>query len=287
MQKKNTPIVFKAKDGQKYTEITVPTFFLKNWKWLLASLLFAITLSVTLVVKNMQAKTVNHYTHQIDELKKAKFKLTVEGLHKESDFDEVRKTYDAIDSTLNEINSKLKKRGLKSINLDIQHKDSKNPMGGPVEKNTTLADLTAYYEETVKKIDKKLTYTPIGVPHYGKITSRFGYRRNPFTKRGRELHSGVDFKGRTGEPIRSTASGTVTFSGYKGGYGYVVMVRHADGFETRYAHLSKTRVRKGQRVEVGHTVGLLGSTGRSTGPHLHYEILHNGRKINPQKFFQF
>nr|WP_262896203.1 M23 family metallopeptidase [Sphingobacterium faecale] len=100
------------------------------------------------------------------------------------------------------------------------------------------------------------------------------------------MHSGVDLKGNTGDPIKATASGKVTFSGYEGEYGNVVKIKHKNGYETRYAHLSKTKVKKGETVDAGKTVGLLGSTGRSTGPHLHYEILKDDKKINPEKYFK-
>lgn len=173
----------------------------------------------------------------------------------------------------------MRKRGLKDIT-------PKN-VGGPVETNDNLNELTKYYETTVKHIDRKLSALPVGVPHHGRITSRFGYRRNPFTNRGRELHSGVDFKGRKGDPVKVTAKGQVSFAGYMGDYGYVVMVNHSEGFETRYAHLSKLKVKKGDRIDVGEVVGLVGNTGRSTGSHLHYEILHRGKKINPQNYFYF
>ena len=158
---------------------------------------------------------------------------------------------------------------------DIIEKDEEN-----------IALLSEYYKDMLSNIEKKISSMPLGRPHAGKITSRFGYRVNPFTRRGRELHSGIDIKGRIGEPIRVTADGVVTFSGYEGNYGYVVKVKHQNGYETRYAHLVRTQVKRGQRVEAGSVVGLLGNTGRSTGPHLHYEILKNNKKVNPEKYLE-
>ena len=86
--------------------------------------------------------------------------------------------------------------------------------------------------------------------------------------------------------MKSTAKGTVVFAGYEGQYGYVVKVKHANNYETRYAHLTKPLVKRGQKIAAGDVIGLLGNTGRSTGPHLHYEILKNNRKVNPEKYLR-
>ncbi|MDO4768951.1 MAG: M23 family metallopeptidase [Brachymonas sp.] len=126
--------------------------------------------------------------------------------------------------------------------------------------------------------------TPLGVPHKGPLTSRFGNRPNPFTGRGSEFHGGIDIKGKTGEDIRATANGKVTFAGVQNGYGKVVRVAHGHGYETVYAHLSRIDVKAGQAIEAGHVVGLLGSTGRSTGPHLHYEVVRNGERLDPENY---
>ena len=125
---------------------------------------------------------------------------------------------------------------------------------------------------------------PFGVPTYGaERTSNFGFRRDPYRRRGR-MHSGVDFAAPRGTAIYSTAEGVVSFSGRQSGYGIVVKIRHAFGFETVYAHLSKSRVKVGQRVKRGQRIGDMGSTGRSTGSHLHYEVRIDGKPVNPSKF---
>ena len=117
------------------------------------------------------------------------------------------------------------------------------------------------------------------------ITSGFGYRRDPFNGRA-ALHSGIDFKGAMGSPIFAAAEGRVTFAGRKGGYGNAVEVTHSNGLLTRYAHLSRIDVRPGQMVAAGATLGGLGSTGRSTGPHLHFEVRINDRAVNPRPFLE-
>lgn len=113
-----------------------------------------------------------------------------------------------------------------------------------------------------------------------RMTSGFGYRRDPFSG-GRRMHSGVDFAGSHGTDIFATADGVVVFEGWKSGYGRVVKIRHAFGIETVYAHNTKNRVKKGQRVSRGDHIADMGSTGRSTGTHLHYEVRVNGKPVNP------
>jgi murein DD-endopeptidase MepM/ murein hydrolase activator NlpD len=100
------------------------------------------------------------------------------------------------------------------------------------------------------------------------------------------MHAGLDFKGPVGTPIFSAAEGKVTLAGFNGGYGKSVEITHANGFLTRYAHLSGVNVRPGQMVERGVQIGRMGSTGRSTGSHLHFEVRLNGQAINPRKFLE-
>ena len=108
-------------------------------------------------------------------------------------------------------------------------------------------------------------------------------RIDPFLARP-AMHTGLDFRGDTGEAIRVTAGGTVVSAGWSGGYGRMVEVDHGNGLSTRYGHLSEIDVKVGQTVKAGQTVGRMGSTGRSTGPHLHYETRIDGEAVDPQKF---
>ncbi|MCL4671965.1 MAG: M23 family metallopeptidase [Sphingomonadaceae bacterium] len=117
------------------------------------------------------------------------------------------------------------------------------------------------------------------------ISSSFGYRRDPFT-RGAAMHSGIDFKGPIGAPIFAAADGVVSFVGRKSGYGNVVEISHGNGLMTRYAHLSRFDTRVGQRVAAGEKIAGLGNTGRSTGPHLHFEVRINDRAVNPRPFLE-
>jgi len=125
-----------------------------------------------------------------------------------------------------------------------------------------------------------LNFTPSVWPVKGWISSRFGYRVSPFTGR-RELHKGLDIVNRKGTPVVVTADGRVVFAGHKHGYGKMVIVDHGLGRLTKYGHLSKISVHSGDSVTRGQELGKIGSTGRSTGPHLHYEVVVNGKAVDP------
>lgn len=117
----------------------------------------------------------------------------------------------------------------------------------------------------------------------GFISSYFGEREDPFS--GHEAyHKGVDFAGATGSSVMAVAAGVVTWAGERTGYGYLVEINHGDGYVTRYAHNERTLVKVGETVKRGDAVALMGSTGRSTGPHVHFEVLRNGRQVDPLSF---
>ena len=128
-----------------------------------------------------------------------------------------------------------------------------------------------------------LASTPSIWPTRGWLSSRFGYRTSPFTKK-KEFHRGIDISAKSGSPILSPANGMVIFNGWKRGYGRVIVMKHARGFKTKYAHLKKALVKKGQYVKKGTKIGLVGSSGRSTGPHLHYEVHLNNVPVNPLRY---
>ncbi len=116
-----------------------------------------------------------------------------------------------------------------------------------------------------------------------RISSRFGYRKDPFTGR-RAFHAGLDLAPGYGASVTASMNGVVTHTGRMGGYGNLVVIRHSNGFQTRYGHLSRIRVKKGRYVSQGQVIGNVGNTGRSTGPHLHFEIRKNGKAENPLKY---
>ena len=126
---------------------------------------------------------------------------------------------------------------------------------------------------------------PVRNENLKQMASGFGYRTDPFTK-ARKMHEGMDFTAKTGTPIYATGDGVVARAdNTASGYGNHIVIRHGFGYETLYAHLSKYKARAGQRVKRGDVIGYVGSTGRSEGPHLHYEVIKNGEKINPINFY--
>lgn len=126
---------------------------------------------------------------------------------------------------------------------------------------------------------------PVKNENLRRMASGFGYRSDPFTK-ARKMHEGMDFTAKTGTPIFATGDGVVARAdNTASGFGNHIVIRHGYGYETLYAHLSKYRARKGQRVKRGDIVGYVGSTGRSEGPHLHYEVHKDNRAVNPLNFY--
>lgn len=172
----------------------------------------------------------------------------------------------------------------------------KSAVGGPL---VPLTDATnAQFESSLKrvqsllgaanKLKKTVRALPVRQPipnSMADMTSNFGPRSDPFT-RGYAMHTGIDFRAETGTPVRATAAGKVVTSGYTGGYGNMVEIEHGNGLTTRYAHMSELLVDEGETVEAGKIVGKVGTTGRSTGPHLHYETRVSGDATDPSKFIR-
>ena len=136
--------------------------------------------------------------------------------------------------------------------------------------------------EATRATGSVLAALPAKLPLRGGLSSAFGPRLSPWSRQP-EFHSGVDLAVMPGTPVSATAPGIVKVAGPAEGYGVAVYLDHGHGIETRYGHLQKAGVTRGQRVERGDVVGLSGNTGRSTGPHLHYEVLMNGRPVDPRR----
>ena len=183
--------------------------------------------------------------------------------------------------------------------------DSDPPSGGPESDgdgvSAEIPDLTALIDRLNKRVelrdsqlsalenvilarDLKKQIHPEGRPvTQGFISSYFGAREDPFT--GREAyHKGVDFAGSAGADVIAVAAGVVTWAGERSGYGTLVEINHGDGYVTRYAHNERALVHVGDTVKRGEKIALMGSTGHSTGPHVHFEVLRNGRQVNPLGF---
>ena len=183
---------------------------------------------------------------------------------------------------------------MRKLNLDpkFMSRETQEAMGGPFEAITGADGIDPRFERLgfslarMAVLERALDGIPQVVPaSVENITSGFGYRRDPFNGHG-AMHAGIDFKGPIGSPVFAAAEGRVTFVGQKSGYGNVVEITHGNGMLTRYAHLSRFDVRVGQQVAAGTTIAGLGNTGRSTGPHLHFEIRINDRAINPRPFLE-
>ena len=144
---------------------------------------------------------------------------------------------------------------------------------------TRFDELENVFREKAEMLDS----TPSILPTRGWISSGFKMRVDPFTKK-RSWHNGIDISAREGTPVFAPARGVVTLKGYQGGFGNMLEISHGNGIETRYGHLLKFNVTKGQRVERGDLIAYVGNTGRSTAPHLHYEVHQDDKALNPMKF---
>ncbi|MBO8172164.1 MAG: M23 family metallopeptidase [Bacillaceae bacterium] len=135
----------------------------------------------------------------------------------------------------------------------------------------------------VEEKQHRLAHTPSIYPAYGRFTSSFGYRRDPFNGRA-SFHDGIDIANHYNTPIYATADGTVILAQRKSGYGNQIKIYHGYGISTSYSHLARMVVSPGSKVKKGQVIGYMGSTGRSTGPHLHYMVYENGEPVNPMKY---
>jgi murein DD-endopeptidase MepM/ murein hydrolase activator NlpD len=164
--------------------------------------------------------------------------------------------------------------------------------GGPAmpldsDSLNALEEKMAHLEKDLRSYEAVMSrrgYTPYVWPVVGKLESAFGGRRNPFGGGSYEFHTGQDIDAPWGAPVIAGATGTVSFVGWQNGYGQLVVIDHGDGLTTRYGHLSHIGVSQGAPVRRGEFVGRVGSTGRSTGPHLHYEVRINDEPVNPLQY---
>ncbi len=179
------------------------------------------------------------------------------------------------------------------LNPDSLTRSAARAQGGPfVPWKGDKGAMTGELEELasalnrMELLERSLLAIPSGQPTTAPMqTSSYGYRRDPFNGHA-AFHAGIDFPGRFGQPINAAAGGKISFVGQRQGYGNVVEVEHGNGLMTRYAHLSGFASRVGQTVARGDTIGRMGSTGRSTGTHLHFEVRLNGQAINPRRFLE-
>ncbi|RUM42040.1 MAG: hypothetical protein DSY70_00115 [Desulfobulbus sp.] len=206
----------------------------------------------------------DHYQQKLDAFKQNQEALLEDRI---SDFEQRSKV---IETVINELGVKVK------TDKAADHS------GGPFISLDDYSDRLITDADTYLSLIKKM---PLGFPIYTEISSPFGPRNDPMNKH-RAFHEGIDFKGNTGDSVRSTGDAVVKKAGYQSGYGNCIVLQHGNGYETMYAHLSKRLVSRGDQVKRGQIIGRVGSTGRSTGSHLHYEVRHWGKAINPLKYMR-
>jgi murein DD-endopeptidase MepM/ murein hydrolase activator NlpD len=185
------------------------------------------------------------------------------------------------------------------LGLDMAQLEAATPragMGGPFVPVKLPADAGAFERQfyrinitraQMERLNRTLALVPYRKPVLGEVelTSGFGIRTDPFLGRP-AMHTGLDFRAAIGDPVRATANGKVASAGWAGGYGRMVEIDHGNGLATRYGHLSEINVKVGDPIKIGQVIGAVGSTGRSTGPHLHYETRIDGEAVDPQKFLR-
>jgi murein DD-endopeptidase MepM/ murein hydrolase activator NlpD len=186
------------------------------------------------------------------------------------------------------------------LGLDLNQMQGAAPprggIGGPFIPVKSLKDADTFERQIyrinitraqVDRLNRTLSLVPYRKPVLGEVefSSGFGVRSDPFLGRP-AMHTGLDFRASMGDPVRATANGTVESAGWAGGYGRMIEIDHGNGLSTRYGHLSEIKVKVGDTIKIGQIIGAVGSTGRSTGPHLHYETRIDGEAVDPQKFLR-
>jgi murein DD-endopeptidase MepM/ murein hydrolase activator NlpD len=201
---------------------------------------------------------------------------------------------DGMDSRMRRMRGVFSDLGLDMAQLEAA--TPRAPMGGPFVPVKLAANAGAFERQLyrinitraqVERLNRTLALVPYRKPVIGEVefTSGFGVRSDPFLGRP-AMHTGLDFRAAMGDPVRATANGKVVSAGWSGGYGRMIEISHGNGLSTRYGHLSEIGVKVGDPIKIGQVIGEVGSTGRSTGPHLHYETRIDGEAVDPQKFLR-
>ena len=213
-----------------------------------------------------KADLVRQYEQQINQLKQQQKELVAVSVNR---LNERAKSIESVMSKLG-VEVKVKEDPKHSGGLFVAP-----PAKGNGEK---LLKETETYLNTLENM-------PLGRPLTTEISSTFGRRSDPLNQK-QAFHEGLDFRGNIGDPVAATGNATVVESGFAADYGNCILLSHGNGIESFYAHLSKRLVEQGQRITSGQKIGLVGKTGRSTGAHLHYEVRHKGKAIDPMRFIQ-
>jgi len=272
-KREKTTILFVNKNPQAFKPMQVSNGLILHWKKYIAATVFAFACLIATIIylvslQNQQLLKEMTLSNRLHKMR---------ALFSQVDTSAMKEKFTKIDTELSNINDYLKARGIKPA-VTV-------PEGGEADDDVISSDeISDFYVNYLDRVGYELSHTPLGMPYHGRITSTFGHRENPFGGSNVETHKGLDISGPLGSPVKAMAEGTVEFAGRRGGFGNCIMLKHANGFETLYGHLSRILVTVGEKIKIGQTIGNIGSTGRSTGPHLHYEIHKNGQQINPQSF---
>jgi murein DD-endopeptidase MepM/ murein hydrolase activator NlpD len=197
------------------------------------------------------------------------------------EFDDLKATISSLKKADTELTNLLSLKSRNTILKSVDFKDTGSPDIESLKKqiNETIQSVYSIRKYISEQKDLYLA-TPSGWPVHGPVSSHFGERLHPVTGE-KSMHSGIDIRAPAGTPIHATAPGIVSFSGWTNDSGYIIVVEHGHGFSTAYAHNKKNHASVGQKVKKGELIASSGSTGITTGPHLHYEVWKDGRQINP------
>jgi len=198
-----------------------------------------------------------------------------------------QQAHQATRQRIDQTTAAVRRLGLDPLRLMVSYRGVGGPEGASEDVDPRFMELFSSWRQ-LEQLEQGVASIPSALPvpnNLARFTSGFGTRSDPF--RGRAaMHSGIDLAGPVGTPIYAAADATVGHAGVRGGYGNLIELDHGSGIATRYGHLSRISVTAGERVRRGQLIGLMGSTGRSTGSHLHYEVRIDGRAVNPLPFLQ-
>lgn len=294
--KKYQLVIFKEKHGN-CSNMSVP-----GWTFFLISFLFIVLIGSNIFLWDyyINYRSTNH------QLEQARKKTESQNIQLTSFFHKIKSLEHDLER-VREFDDRLKVM----LNLEPASKENYQPAGGPTDTNLS-SSLPVYRQEmlarkmhsfieqlsiqakleevkqqeiiqAIQNQNELLSSTPSIWPTQGWVSSEFGHRNSPFTGQ-REFHKGLDISAPPGTPVYAPADGKVTFSGKDGAYGTTLVMNHGRGLTSRYAHLQRYLVEKNQKVSRGQLIGYVGNTGRSTGPHLHYEVRLNNMPTNPMKY---
>jgi murein DD-endopeptidase MepM/ murein hydrolase activator NlpD len=272
MKNKITTVLLVSNDRDETKSFNIPTIHIQRFRYYFVSFVSLVVFTVALI--SYLFLDIHSFSNEKEQLLKKI--ASMENDVKLIDSLNIKTKINNIENNIIFLNNYLKERGIKPGQKDI---------GGEVD-STREYDLSVYefYNNYTAILLKTANNLPLGYPFYGEMRSDYGYRSNPFGGRGSEFHKGLDLKGNIGDTVRCTGEGIVEKADWDKGYGKCVVIKHSHGIECFFGHLSEFNVTAGQTVKAGDVIGFIGSTGRSTGPHLHYEIRLNGVDINPHGF---